>query len=67
MRAEDLRRVQAALEAARERISNEDWQGECPCAYRRTGRCDCRDEHEDMLNQLDEAIALLSNYKHPGA
>lgn len=53
----DVARLREALAAARTRIECEDWQGTCSCEVRRTGRCACLDEHNEILARIDAALA----------
>lgn len=51
---------------ARERIEVEDWQGTCGCdqawkAAGRIGLCPCAKEHQDIMDQIDAALAEYAN------
>lgn len=48
-----------ALKIAHERIECEDYVGTCGCQMRRTGRCPCREDHDEILGKISDAIKLL--------
>jgi hypothetical protein len=64
--AAEIVRLRAALVVARDRIKDEDYRAECGCsaawkAQGRIGLCPCAQDHQDIMNQIDAALAESAN------
>lgn len=54
-----------ALETAYKRVSSEDWIGTCGLCSKRMGLpCYCLEEHEEILEKIQNAIDLLKGVKN---
>jgi hypothetical protein len=64
---ENQRVILDALEAAWDRIDGEDWQGTCECPRWRQDECACREQHQELLSRLENALQLVRGWHNPGA